>query len=130
MASKPKKIDVDAPENTSWFNTSWRPAMAWQWLVVCLFDFMIAPILLGIYSYYTGTYQQWDPLTIRGGGLYHVAMGAVVGVSVWGRSAEKIKFMNDTPSATEEGPLDEVHRFRRRGPDDDQNENNYNGRRD
>lgn len=85
--------DPDA-NDVAWFNSRWRPAMAWQYLAVCLFDFMIAPIMMGIYSAYTGEYHAWDPLTIRGGGLYHLAMGAVVGVAVWSRGREKIQLLN------------------------------------
>ena len=28
----------------SWINTTWRPMMAWQYFVVCLFDFVVGPI--------------------------------------------------------------------------------------
>jgi hypothetical protein len=30
------------------------------------------------------------PLTLQGAGLYHIAMGAVLGVAAYGRSQEKI----------------------------------------
>jgi hypothetical protein len=89
--------DPNKSRYDSWFQTSWRPAMAWQYLIVCVFDFMIAPIMLGIYSAYTGDYHSWDPLTIRGGGLYHLSMGAVVGVAVWSRGQEKL-LLNNTDS--------------------------------
>lgn len=79
--------------NESWFVNRWRPAMAWQYLIVCLFDFMVAPILMGLYSTYTGEFHDWNPLTIRGGGLYHLSMGAVVGVAVWSRGKEKMSSM-------------------------------------
>jgi hypothetical protein len=80
-----------------WFINRWRPAMAWQYLTVCLFDFMLAPIMLTIWSAYTGQpYQSWDPLTIRGAGLYHIAMGAVVGVTVWSRGQEKLQWLNSS----------------------------------
>jgi hypothetical protein len=81
-------------EYVKWFHTYWRPAMGWQYLVVCLFDFLIAPILTGLYSYYTGSYHVWEPLTIKGGGMYHLAMGAVVGISVWSRGREKMLYMD------------------------------------
>jgi len=73
-------------------NKVWRPLMAIQYLVVCIFDFIILPILLGWYSIYTkSAYQPWIPLTLQGGGLYHLAMGAVCGVTSWGKSQERIK---------------------------------------
>jgi UDP-N-acetylmuramyl pentapeptide phosphotransferase/UDP-N-acetylglucosamine-1-phosphate transferase len=70
--------------------------MAWQYLTVCLFDFMLAPILLGVYSaLFGGEWHNWDPLTIRGGAVYHLAMGAVVGVTVWSRGQEKLQWLNN-----------------------------------
>jgi hypothetical protein len=30
------------------------------------------------------------PLTLQGAGLYHIAMGAVLGLAAYGRSQEKI----------------------------------------
>lgn len=84
--------NTDAQE--TWFDNRWRPAMAWQYFIVCLFDFLIAPILMGFYSAYTGEFHSWDPLTIRGGGLYHIAMGGVVGVAVWSRGKEKMAILN------------------------------------
>jgi hypothetical protein len=37
---------------------------------------------------------MWQPLTLQGGGLYHIAMGVVLGISAHGRTQEKI----NTPS--------------------------------
>ena len=69
----------------------WRPAMAWQYFIVCLFDFMIGPIF---YTYVQlGSNQplhQWTPMTLNSGGLYHIAMGGMIGIYTWVRSLEKI----------------------------------------
>jgi hypothetical protein len=71
---------------------NWRSLMAMQYLVVCIFDFIIFPILLGWYSIYThSTYQAWVSLTLQSGGLYHIAMGAICGVTSWAKSQERIK---------------------------------------
>ena len=35
-------------------------------------------------------FRQWVPITLQGGGLFHVAMGAVLGVSAYGRTQEKL----------------------------------------
>jgi hypothetical protein len=35
-------------------------------------------------------FRQWVPITLQGGGLFHVAMGAVLGVSAYGRTQEKV----------------------------------------
>jgi hypothetical protein len=34
--------------------------------------------------------SQWQPLTLQGAGLYHIAMGAVLGIAAYGRTQEKI----------------------------------------
>ena len=83
----------------SWFQTTWRAAMAWQYLIVCVFDFILFPILLGFYSVYTkSVYIPWIPLTLQGGGLYHLAMGAVVGVTSWSKMKEKLQFTKEPES--------------------------------
>lgn len=89
-----KSASPSDAEYVKWFHTYWRPAMGWQYLIVCLFDFIIAPILTGLYSYHTGEYHVWEPITIKGGGMYHLSMGAVVGVSIWTRGREKLRYMD------------------------------------
>jgi hypothetical protein len=80
-----------------WLKTYWRPAMAWQYLVVCLFDFLFAPILTGWYSWLAGiTYAPWSPITLGDGGFYHMAMAAIVGITAWSRGKEKISTFSDT----------------------------------
>ena len=78
----------------TWIQYYWRPAMAWQYFAVCLFDFIIAPILTGLYFHHVGLpYVPWVPLTLTNGGLYHLAMGAIIGVAAWSRGKEKIQRM-------------------------------------
>jgi hypothetical protein len=38
---------------------------------------------------------MWTPLTLQGGGLYHIAMGAIIGVSAYGRTQEKLNGANN-----------------------------------
>lgn len=77
--------------NTSWLRRYWRPAIAWQYFAVCLFDFLFAPLAVMALSYYTGQeYNQWQPLTLVAGGFYHIAMGAIIGVAAYGRTKEKM----------------------------------------
>jgi hypothetical protein len=74
-----------------WLKQYWRPLMAYQYLLVCLFDFVLAPILTMILSKYLGGYHPWEPLTLKESGYYHMAMGAILGVAAWTRGQEKIK---------------------------------------
>jgi hypothetical protein len=75
-----------------WMNSKWRPAMGWLYMLVCAFDFIIFPILWSLLqsiSHGTVT-SQWQPLTLQGAGLFHVAMGAILGISAYGRTKEKM----------------------------------------
>lgn len=76
----------------TWMNNKWRPAMAWMYMAVCIFDFVIFPVLWSLIQvWFDGTIDsQWNPLTLIGAGLFHMAMGAVVGITAWSRGQEKI----------------------------------------
>ena len=76
-----------------WMNSKWRPMMGWMYMGVCIFDFVMAPILWTSIQalYHGGINTQWQPLTLQGGGLFHVAMGAVIGISAYGRTKEKLE---------------------------------------
>jgi formate hydrogenlyase subunit 3/multisubunit Na+/H+ antiporter MnhD subunit len=64
--------------------------MAWLYFTICLFDFIVGPVLWAIIQQDAKTITQWVPLTSRGGGLFHMAMMAIVGITAWGRTQEKI----------------------------------------
>lgn len=70
----------------------WRPGIAWSYLVVCVFDFMVGPIIYNTLQYLeVGTkISMWQSITLQGGGLYHLSMGAIVGVYAFGRTKEKL----------------------------------------
>ena len=44
MSRKPK-ITESEQKKEDWMNSKWRPMMGWMYMVVCCFDFVIAPIL-------------------------------------------------------------------------------------
>ena len=78
----------------------WRPAMGWLYMLICAFDFIIAPILtmtMPVYLKMLGaaqiSYMQWQSLTLSNGGLIHLAFGAILGVAAWTRGQEKISKM-------------------------------------
>ena len=80
-----------------WMNSKWRPMMGWMYMCICMFDFMIAPILWSTIQalFHGGITTQWQPLTLQGAGLFHVAMGAVIGISAYGRTQEKLNGANN-----------------------------------
>lgn len=79
--------------NEDWINKKWRPAMGWMYMAVCTFDFMIAPILWSVVQALDGGQisTQWQPVTLQGAGLFHIAMGAVLGIAAYGRTREKLE---------------------------------------
>jgi len=88
--------------NDTKFHRYWRPAMGWSYLIVCLWDFLLAPLFFTWWAAKTKTsFEMWKPLTLAEGGLYHLAMGAIVGVTAWSRGQEKISFSNKTTASEE-----------------------------
>lgn len=79
-----------------WMNTKWRPMMGWLYMATCTFDFVIFPILWSLLQSIMGhQVTQWQPLTLQGAGLYHIAMGAVLGLTAFGRTQEKLAGVNN-----------------------------------
>lgn len=68
-----------------WMNLKWRPAMGWMYMIVCFSDFVAFPILwTWIQTAYGGQiWTPWSPITLHGAGLFHIAMGAVLGIAAW-----------------------------------------------
>lgn len=90
--TKEFKLRVDA-EDENWIRAYWRPAMAWQYFLVCLFDFIIFPsiaLYLAKYAVDADNVWKWDPITLKEGGFYHIAMGVILGVSAWTRGEENL----------------------------------------
>ena len=76
----------------NFINSKWRPMMAFIYMITCCTDFVIFPILWSVLQAVShgSVTSQWSPLTLQGAGLYHIAMGAVLGLAAYGRSQEKI----------------------------------------
>ena len=85
-------IQTNGSTKEDWMSKKWRPMMGWVYMSTCSFDFVLAPILWSLLQAMTGgqVTSQWMPLTLQGAGLYHVAMGAVLGLTAFGRTQEKI----------------------------------------
>lgn len=84
-------------EKEDWMNSKWRPMMGWMYMSICMFDFMIAPILWSLLQAkdHGMISSQWQPLTLQGAGLFHLAMGAVLGIAAHGRTQEKLNGVNN-----------------------------------
>ena len=90
------KMSDSEKKKEDWMNSKWRPMMGWMYMVVCMADFVIFPILWSLLhaGLQTGQTAQWNPLTLQGAGLFHMAMGAIIGVAAFGRTQEKLAGAN------------------------------------
>jgi hypothetical protein len=85
-----------------WMNSKWRPMMGWMYMLVCTTDFVLFPILWSVVQVIGGgeVRTQWQPITLQGAGLFHIAMGAIIGVTAFGRTQEKLNGANNGGIAT------------------------------
>jgi len=90
----PEKKDED------WMQKKWRPAMGWMYMGICTLDMAIFPVLWSVLQMFQNTtITQWSPLTLQGAGLFHIAMGAVLGIAAFGRTQEKLAGAAVNPTA-------------------------------
>jgi len=98
-----------------WWKEAWRPAAAAVYLIICLLDFGVMPLIYEWINYsmsnqslvdlalkFTNPTAQiealhtlklsrvWVPLTLQGNGMFHVAFGAILGVAAFTRGQEKV----------------------------------------
>jgi hypothetical protein len=80
-----------------WMNSKWRPMMGWMYMAVCAADFILFPVLWSVVQVIGGgeVRTQWQPITLQGAGLFHIAMGAVLGIAAYGRTQEKLGGANN-----------------------------------
>jgi hypothetical protein len=90
--SDTKKVML--PNEEPWYSKNWRPAMAWMYMAICVFDFVIGPFFYAWFAWYTkdfAKFGEWQPLTLGGGGVFHLGMGAILGVTSWSRGKENLE---------------------------------------
>jgi len=97
--SDSEKIVISESEKKKedWMNSKWRPMMGWMYMLVCTTDFIVFPILWSLIQALGGgqVHTQWQPITLQGAGLFHIAMGAVLGIAAFGRTQEKLGGVNN-----------------------------------
>ena len=81
-----------AAEKEDFMTSKWRPMMAMTYMATIIFDFIVGPIIFNVLQYWNPgqAVTSWTPLTLQGGGLYHLSMGAILGISALTRGQEKI----------------------------------------
>lgn len=74
-------------ESQHWLRKYWRAAAGWTYLIICMFDFVIAPVLWAVLPHYINSMptEPWQPHTLTNGGLVHISFGAILGVAAWTR---------------------------------------------
>ena len=102
MSEEVKALSASEQKKEDWMNSKWRPMMGWLYMGTCTFDFVLFPILWSLLQAITKAPQitQWQPLTLQGAGLYHIAMGAVLGLAAFGRTQEKLAGANNGGATT------------------------------
>jgi len=88
------ETEVKTPDGKpaeDWMSKRWRPMMGWLYMGTCTVDFIVFPVVWSVLQAATGqNVTQWNPITLQGAGLYHLAMGAICGVAAWSRGQEKM----------------------------------------
>ena len=75
--------------------------MGWMYMLVCTMDMVVFPVLWSLLQTLTHSpITQWNPLTLQGAGLFHIAMGAVLGIAAFGRTQEKLGGANNGGAQT------------------------------
>ena len=88
-------------KDPKWMQNLWRPAMGWMYMLICLLDMAVFPVAWSLLQAMMHVpITQWNPLTLQGAGLFHIAMGAVLGIAAFGRTQEKLAGTAANPHAT------------------------------
>ena len=87
-------------KDPKWMQNLWRPMMGWMYMFICLLDMAVFPVLWSLLqAMMHQPISQWNPLTLQGAGLFHIAMGAVLGIAAFGRTQEKLAGTAANPNA-------------------------------
>jgi len=90
------KLSDSEQKKEDWMNAKWRPMMGWIYMLTCVTDFIIFPILWSILqAALKQPVTAWQPITLQGAGLFHLSMGAIIGVAAFGRTQEKLAGANN-----------------------------------
>jgi hypothetical protein len=103
-AEEYEKMSTSEKKKEDWMNAKWRPMMGWIYMLTCVTDFILFPILWSVLqAVMKQPVTPWQPITLQGAGLFHLSMGAIIGVAAFGRTQEKLAGANNgganTPSS-------------------------------
>ena len=128
MTKKDNQTSSSEKAKEDWMNSKWRPMMGWTYMITCIFDFVLAPVLWSLtQSLFHGSVQtQWQPLTLQGAGLFHVAMGAVLGIAAYGLTQEKLNGANNGGVQLSTNGVASPNNFNSPAPNNFNTPNNFN----
>ena len=90
-----EKLSEAAKKKEDWMNNKWRPMMGWIYMATCVTDFILFPVLWSILqAALKQPVTPWQPITLQGAGLFHLSMGAIIGIAAFGRTQEKLAGAN------------------------------------
>ena len=91
-----EKLSDSDKKKEDWMNAKWRPMMGWIYMLTCVTDFIIFPILWAmLQAALKQPVTAWQPITLQGAGLFHLSMGAIIGIAAFGRTQEKLAGANN-----------------------------------
>ena len=91
-----EKMSESDKKKEDWMNAKWRPMMGWIYMITCVTDFILFPILWAmLQAALKQPVTAWQPITLQGAGLFHLSMGAIIGIAAFGRTQEKLAGANN-----------------------------------
>lgn len=99
-----KQVETKKPDE-DFMTKKWRPMMAVTYMIINICDFVLFPVLFTTVQFWeiaaaNDAFRQWQPMTLQGGGLIHMAFGAILGVAAWTRGQEKVATINNGAPTT------------------------------
>ena len=114
FASTPMTSVGEILAQEAWYQRMWRPAVAFVYLLIGVFDFVAMPVYiemsnreldvviierlekfkdrdvkLAVIDKTSFGTRTWSPLTLVGGGLFHLSFGGILGAASFTRGLEK-----------------------------------------
>ena len=74
-------------EKGTFMDKIWKPAFAVTYMLICLFDFIVGPIIYNVLQFLNpGQHlDMWQAVTLQGGGLFHMSAGAILGIAAFNK---------------------------------------------
>lgn len=89
---------INLLDNKSFLFTFWKPLLGYSYIVIILFDFIIAPILMPELYHILGYPPSiWIPLTTSYGGVLHLSVAGILGATAWTHGMADVEAMRNMP---------------------------------